>query len=87
MKDRLRRPSDIDADIEPSDGHVPQKDGPPRLVDQLVVRLLLIGLEIEIAGNEPPWQEQGVERRNPHGIGERVLRDNHHRNTQFPLQV
>jgi len=81
MKDRLPGDlADIDADIEPGDGHVPHKDGAPRLVDQLVNRLFLIGLEIEIAGNVAPWQDQRVERRDrcivEHRIGERVLRDN-----------
>ena len=76
MKDGL--PGDL-ADIEPRDGHVPQKDGPPRLVDQLVERLFLICLKIEIAGNVAPRQDQGVERRDrcvvAHRMGERVVRD------------
>ena len=64
MKDRLPGDlADIDADIEARDGHVLQKDSPPRLVDQLVNRLFLIGLEIEIAANVAPRQDQGVERR------------------------
>lgn len=72
VKEGLARSlADIDPDIETGDGRVLRNDAAPDLVEQSMHRIAFLAIDIEIAGDVPPRQDQRMQRCDRRSIAQR----------------